>query len=72
MKNKYPSISKSIGHFPSVKKAENIEEFDNLVPGAIVNVVAIVLSIFIGDRKDQDGFQHPIARACKYVFGIFC
>ena len=48
-----------------------MESFENLVPGAIVNVVALVLSITIGDRKDQDGFQHSIARACKYAFWTF-
>ena len=72
MERKYPLISRHIGHFPKVNLAENIESFDNLIPGSIVNAVAIVSSIYIHDRKVQVGNQCPETTVCKYPFKFFC
>ena len=66
MEKKYPSIYKGISHFPSIKKAQNIEAFDNLIPGSVVNIVAVVLSISIKSKKEKDEFQHPVARIGKF------
>ena len=66
MEKKYPSIYKGISHLPSIQKAQNIEAFDNLIPGSLVNVVAVVLSISIERAKEKDEFQHPVARIGKF------
>lgn len=70
MKTKHPLIWKNFAMMPSLRKAVDVECFDDLVHGTIVSVVALVESICT--KQDSVGaMQQSAVLVCKLRFHSF-